>query len=189
MPNAQPRLTPQDYLAWERRQEGRHEYVNGEIHAMTGASRKHNLICANLLASLHGQLRGRPCEVYANDMRVKVDATGLYTYPDLVVACDRPEFEDAEVDTLVNPVLIVEVLSGSKENYDRGAKFAHYRALPSLLEYLLVAQNEYWVEHYARQPGERWLLSDYRGLEAFLTLASIDCRIALRDLYERLELE
>ena len=189
MLNAQPRLTPRDYLDWERRQETRHEYVNGEIHAMTGASRKHNLICTNLLASLHGQLRGRPCEVYANDMRVKVDATGLYTYPDLVVACDRPEFEDAEVDTLVNPILIVEVLSGSKENYDRGAKFAHYRALPSLVEYLLVAQDECRVEHYARQPGERWLLSDYRGLEARFMLASIDCRIVLRDLYERLQLD
>lgn len=189
MPNAQSRLTPQDYLAWERLQETRHEYVNGEIHAMTGASRKHNLINGNLYATLHGQLRGRPCEVYANDMRVKVDATGLYTYPDIVVACDRPEFEDDQVDTLLNPALIIEVLSESTEGYDRGAKFAHYRALPSLLEYLLVAQDEYRVEHYARQSGDRWLLSDYRGLETRITLASIGCQIALLDIYERLELE
>jgi Uma2 family endonuclease len=186
MPNAQPRLTPQDYLAWERQQETRHDYVNGEIYAMTGASRKHNVICANLLASLHGQLRERPCEVYANDMRVKVDATGLYTYPDLVVACDQPAFEDDQIDTLLNPVLIVEILSESTAGYDRGAKFAHYRNLPSLQEYLLVAQDAYRVEHYVRQPGERWLLSDYRGLEEYITLASIDCRLPLHDLYARI---
>lgn len=189
MPSAQPSLSPEEYLAWERRQETRHDYVNGEIHAMTGASRRHNLICGNLLASLHGQLRGHPCEVYANDMRVKVDATGLYTYPDLVVACDRPEFEDAQIDTLLNPVLIVEVLSESTENYDRGAKFAHYRNLSSLLEYLLIAQDEYRLEHYARQPGDRWLLTDYRGLEACITLVSIDCQVSFCDLYERVDFE
>ena len=188
MPSAQPFLTRQEYLAWERQQQTRHEYVNGEIHAMTGASRKHNLICANLLANLHAQLRGRPCEVYAADMRVKVAETGLYTYPDILVACGQPEFEDAEVDTLLNPVLIIEVLSDATERSDRGAKFAHYRALPSLLEYLLVAQDAYRVEYYARQPGERWLLTDYQGLDACITLASIDSQVASRDLYERLEL-
>ena len=126
-----PHLNPQDYLAWERQQETRHEYVNGEIHAMTGASREHNLINGNLFAALHTQTRGKPCEVYSNDMRVKVSETGMYTYPDIAVACGKPEFEDTQVDTLLNPVLIVEVLKVSTEGYDRGAKFAHYRTLPS----------------------------------------------------------
>lgn len=191
MMNTQPQrcLTSQDYLDWERQQETRHDYINGEIHAMTGASRKHNLINGNLYAALHGQLRGKPCEVYANDMRVKVSETGMYTYPDIVAACGTPEFEDAQIDTLLNPVLIIEVLSASTEAYDRGAKFAHYRNLPSLLDYLLVAQNECRVEHYARQPGDHWLLTDYQCLDDTLTLTSVDCVVQLRDLYERVSYE
>lgn len=188
MLNVQSRLTPQDYLDWERQQETRHEYVNGEIHAMTGASRNHNLICINFVASLHGQLRGKPCEVYSNDMRVKVSETGMYTYPDVVVACSKPEFEDAHVDTLLNPVLIAEVLSESTANYDRGAKFLHYRNLPSLMDYLLVAQDECRVEHYSRQPGNRWLLTDYRELNEQIDLISIRSVLLLRDLYERVEI-
>lgn len=182
----QPLLTSHEYLAWERRQETRHEYVNGEIHAMTGASREHNLINGNLFAALHFQLRGKPCEIYNNDMRVKVSETGMYTYPDIVAACGEPEFDDAEMDTLLNPVLIIEVLSESTEAYDRGAKFLHYRNLPSLQDYLLVAQSEYRIEHYVRQAGNRWLLTEYRNIEEALTLTSVDCELRLRDLYERL---
>jgi Uma2 family endonuclease len=190
MTNAQPlvTMTPQEYLAWERQQETRHEYVNGEIHAMTGASRRHNLVCGNLFASLHNQMRGKPCEVYSNDMRVKVKETGMYTYPDIAVACGEPRFEDAQIDTLLDPVLIVEVLSESTEGYDRGAKFLHYRNLASLRDYLLVAQAEYRVEHYARQDGNRWLLTEFQALDDSITLTSIDCILSLRDLYERVEL-
>ncbi len=190
MTSAQPqpqRSRPDDYLTWERQQTTRHEWVNGEIHAMTGASREHNLICVNLAASLHAQMRGQPCEVYSNDMRVKVSETGLYTYPDIVVVCGKPEFEDAQVDTLLNPALIVEVLSDSTEGYDRGAKFAHYRTLPSLRDYLLIAQNEYRVEHYARQADHRWLLTDYQGMDETVILAALGCELRLLDLYERVE--
>jgi Uma2 family endonuclease len=144
-PNPAP--TPEDYLARERRQETRHEYIEGEIRAMTGASRTHNVICINIAPSLHAQPRGKSCKVYINDMRVKVGPTGIYTYPDIAVACGRPQFEDAEVDTLLNPALIVEVLSESTEAYDRGAKFAHYRNIASLQDYLLVSQTECRVEH------------------------------------------
>jgi Uma2 family endonuclease len=135
--SAQPEsfLTAQDYLVWERQQETRHEYLEGQVFAMTGASRAHNMLCANILASLHGQLRGKPCEIYVNDMRVKVSETGMYTYPDLVAACGEPRFEDQAVDTLLNPVLIIEVLSDSTERHDRGAKFTHYRSVVSLKEY------------------------------------------------------
>jgi Uma2 family endonuclease len=113
--SAQPQsfLTAQDYLVWERQQETRHEYFYGQIFAKTGASRAHNVLCANVLASLHGQLRGKPCEVYTNNMRVKVSETGMHTYPDLVFACREPRFEDQAVDTLLNPVLIIEVLPNS----------------------------------------------------------------------------
>lgn len=190
MTNAQSveRMAPQEYLAWERQQETRHEYVNDEIHAMTGASRRHNLICGNAFATLHAGMQGKPCEVYANDMRVKVSETGMYTYPDIVVACGEPRFEDAEVDTLLDPVLIIEVLSESTEADDRGAKFLHYRNLASLRDYLLIAQNEYRIEHYARQDGNRWLLSEYVGLDEGVALTSIDCTLILRDIYERVDL-
>ncbi|MFW5724706.1 MAG: Uma2 family endonuclease, partial [Halochromatium sp.] len=132
------------------------------------------------------QLRGKPCELYNNDMRVKVSETGMYTYPDIVAACADPQFEDTEVDTLINPILIIEVLSDSTEQYDRGAKFQHYRTLPSLLDYLLVAQTECLVEHYVREASSRWLLTEYRSLEERIQLASINCGLLLSDLYERI---
>lgn len=134
-------LTPQDYLCWERQQETRHEFLDGHVFAMTGVSRAHNVLCLNIASSLHQQLRGKPCEIYANDMRVKVSETGMYTYPDIVAVCGEPRFEDAAVDTLLNPVLIVEVLSESTERHDRGAKFTHYRSLASLREYWLISQT------------------------------------------------
>jgi Uma2 family endonuclease len=182
-------LIPQDYLAWERQQETRHEYIDGEIFAMTGASREHNLVCGNTFSALHAQLRGGACEVYNNDMRVKVSETGMYTYPDITAACGQPQFEDAEVDTLLNPVLIIEVLSDSTERYDRGAKFAHYRNLPSLQDYLLVAQTECRVEHYRRQDESHWLLSEYRGLEDMIELVSVNCRLLVADMYERVSVQ
>ena len=124
---------------------------------MSGASRRHNLITVNITAGLHAQLRQRPCEVYTSDMRLKVSPTGLYTYPDVVVVCETPQFEDAELDTLLNPTLIVEVLSRSTEDYDRGGKFEHYRSLDSLQEYLLVACH---IVHYTREPAQTWRLSE-----------------------------
>ncbi|NEX22430.1 Uma2 family endonuclease [Thiorhodococcus mannitoliphagus] len=185
---AQSGSTPRDYLAWERRQETRHEYIRGEIFEMTGASREHNLICGNLFAMFHGQLRGRPCEVYVNDMRVKVTETGIYVYPDIVALCEPPRFEDNKVDTLLNPGLIVEVLSQSTESDDRGAKFAHYRNLPSLAHYLLVSQTECRVEHFTRQSGNRWLLTEYQAPDDSIPLTDMDCSLRLADIYERLSL-
>ena len=186
--SAQPQsfLTAKDYLVWERQQETRHEYFDGQIFAKTGASRAHNVLCANVLASLHGQLRGKPFEVYTNNMRVKVSETGMHTYPDLVFACREPRFEDQAVDTLLNPVLIIEVLSDSTERHDRGAKFAHYRSLPSLQEYLLVSQTECRIEHYARQPGNHWLLTEYQHLVDRIDLDSLGSYLLLSEIYERM---
>jgi Uma2 family endonuclease len=181
-------VTPAEYLAIERKSEYKSEYVDGVIVAMTGASRKHNLITLNVAGEIRRQLKGRPCESYASDMRVRVPSTRLYTYPDVVVVCGEPQFEDDQVDTLLNPTLIVEVLSKSTEIYDRGTKFSFYRTIETLAEYLLVAQNECRVEHYVRQAEERWLLSDYRSLEETIELTSIECGIALREMYDKVAL-
>jgi len=178
-------LTPEEYLAQERRAEYKREYFKGEIFAMAGASREHNLIAGNLSRELGNQLRDRPCEVYQSDMRVKVSSTGLYTYPDVVVVCGEPRFEDAEADTLLNPTVLFEVLSETTENYDRGKKFEHYRALPSLQEYVLVAQEKCHVEQFTRQPGNRWLLWETDDLEGTLNLPSIGCELKLTDVYAK----
>ena len=134
-------LSREEYLALERRGEGKHEYLAGELVAMAGASFRHNLIQTRVVASLYQQLRGRPCEVAPSDLRVAIGALGVYTYPDVTVVCGEPQFEDAEQDTLLNPTLLVEILSPSTESYDRGRKFEHYRLIPTFRECLLVAQD------------------------------------------------
>lgn len=185
---AQQRYTPEEYLALERKSEFKSEYVNGRIYAMTGASREHNLIAGNVFARLHARLRGRRCEVYMSDMRVKVSQTGAYHYPDVVAVCGEPRFEDKHVDTLLNPTVIVEVLSPSTEAYDRGEKFAHYRRLETIAEYVLVAQDKVRVEHY-RRDGEHWVLSEVSNAEGVLVLPSLECELPLREIYERVELD
>ena len=179
------RLSVEEYLALERRAETRSEYLNGETFALVGARREHNLIVGNVLATLHGQLRGKSCEVYANDMRVRVSATGLFAYPDVVVICGPAEFDDTEADTLLNPRLIVEVLSPTTENYDRGTKFAHYRTAASLADYVLIAQDRVHVEHFTKQTDGRWLLSETDDRASALELPSIGCRLFLAEIYER----
>lgn len=183
-----PRLTPEEYLAVERRSETRSEYLNGEMFAMTGGSRNHNLIVLNIGRELSFQLKKRTCEVYASDQRVRVPATGLYTYPDVTVVCDEPQFEDEELDTLLNPTVLVEVLSPTTEAYDRGKKFEHYQTIPSLSEYLLVAQTSFRVEQYLRQDGNRWLLSAATGLGERIALPSIQCELVLAEVYEKVRL-
>jgi Uma2 family endonuclease len=180
------RYTPEEYLAFERKAECRSEYINGGIFAMAGASEEHNLIAGNVFAALHGQFRGRPCRAYVSDMRVKVSDTGLYTYPDVVAVCGERRFEDVKGDTLLNPTLIVEVLSESTEAYDRGDKFAHYLRLESLQEYVMIAQNKARVEHYVRQ-GEHWLFAESRDLEGTLQLVSVDCSVPLREIYDQVD--
>ncbi|MBF0552302.1 MAG: Uma2 family endonuclease [Deltaproteobacteria bacterium] len=182
----QPEYTPEQYLAQEREAVQKSEYVNGHILAMAGAGRRHNQITFNLAGELRAQLKGRPCVAYVNDMRVKVSDTGLYTYPDLAALCGEPGFEDNQMDTLVNPTVIVEVLSDSTEAYDRGAKFAHYRRLPSLTEYVLIAQDKVCVEHYVRQ-GKQWLLSEVDGLDGIIQLDSIGCSLSLQEVYDKVE--
>ncbi|MFN8634888.1 MAG: Uma2 family endonuclease [Chloroflexota bacterium] len=179
--------TPEEYLARERLAERKSEYRAGRIVAMTGASRAHNRITVNLGGELHQQLRRGPCEVYIADMRVRVRRSGLYTYPDVVVACGDIQFEDDQLDTLLNPVVVIEVLSPSTESYDRNEKFSHYRRLDSLQEYVLVAQDGVRVQRYARQ-GDQWVIAEYTSLDDELPLDAIGCRVRLRDVYERVRL-
>ncbi|AUX47288.1 hypothetical protein SOCE26_088060 [Sorangium cellulosum] len=152
-------LSPEEYLAFERASEQKHEYANGEIFAMSGCSRAHSLLAANLQRELGNVMLDRPCEVHTSDMRVKITSTGRYVYPDASVVCGEPAFEDAEVDTLINPNVIFEVLSDTSEGYDRGDKFALYRSVLSVTDYVLVSQKEVRIEHFQRQPDGRWLLS------------------------------
>jgi Uma2 family endonuclease len=182
------RLTPEEYLAIDRQSEYKNEYFDGEIFAMTGASRKHNLISVNVASSLNNQLTDKECEVYASDMRVKVNPTGLYTYPDVVIVCEEPQFEDKEIDTLLNPTVIVEVLSKTTEGYDRGDKFEHYRSIESLSEVVLIAQDKHHVEHYRRQEGGQWVLTETNNLQDRIKLTSISCELALSDIYKKVSI-
>lgn len=182
----QPYTTPAEYLALERRAETRSEYHDGEIVAMAGASWEHNLISGATYRELATQLRRGPCQPVANDMRVWIPSHHVYTYPDIVVVCGEPEFQDSAVDTLLNPSLIVEVLSPSTAAYDQGQKFGMYRSLPSLREYLLIAQDEPRLVLYRRDPDNRWFIGDAHGLDATLDLATGGVTLALHDLYERI---
>jgi len=179
------RITPQEYLAFERKSEIKHEFYNGEIFAMGVASREHNPVCMNVGSEVSTQLKNKTFEIYMNKMRVFVPATGLYTYPDIVVVCSEPQFQDEEFDTLLNPTLIIEVLSPSTESYDRGKKFANYRSIESLQEYLLIAQDEYHIERYMRR-GEFWLLSEARTIEEHMELTSIECVLDMREVYDKI---
>jgi Uma2 family endonuclease len=181
-------LTPEQYLEIERAAERKSEYYNGEMFAMAGAKEAHNLLVANLVADLHQQLRSRPCRVYPSDMRVRVSATGLYTYPDVIAVCGDRRFLDGQKDTLLNPGLLVEVLSPSTEAYDRGRKFEQYKSIESLREYLLVASDRMHADLYARQADGRWLLTSADSPEDSLTLESVGAQLNLADLYEKADL-
>jgi Uma2 family endonuclease len=181
----QPRLTPQRYLEIERAAEFRSEYYNGQMYAMSGGSYAHVLIIGSLAFGLRTTLGKRPCSVATSDLRLRVSPDGLYTYPDVSVICGEPQFADDQKDTLLNPALVIEVLSPSTEGYDRGFKSAQYRTLASLQEYVLVSQSEPRVEVFRRQTDGNWLLSEAIGLEAACRFDSLDCRLALADIYDK----
>ncbi len=176
-------LTPEEYLVRERAASFRSEYYRGEMFAMAGARFEHTLIKDNIAAEARGQLRGGPCRVVTSDLRVKVSATGLYTYPDLVIVCDEPQFEDDVRDTLLNPRAIGEVLSESTEKYDRGAKFRHYQKVPSVQEYVLISQDRPLVERYLRQADGTWQYQSFEGLAETFAFASVPVQIPLAEIY------
>ena len=184
-PNVERRLTPQEYLERERAAETKSEYIGGDVLAMAGGSPEHNAIASDALIALGRRLLSGPCEAYNSDQRVRVRRPGPYFYPDASVVCGEATFDDE--DCLTNPILIIEVLSPSTANYDRGEKFVHYRGMESLAEYVLIAQNEPLVEHYVRLESGIWRFEELRGQDKTLVLPALDCAIPLAEIYRRVE--
>ncbi|RKU21165.1 hypothetical protein C6499_22335 [Candidatus Poribacteria bacterium] len=181
---AQTYLTPEEYLTWERKQPFKNEYHNGQIIAMSGASRWHNGITVDIAVQLSNQLMGKECEVYISQMRVGTSPEVSYFYPDVIVVCGEPRFEDDTLDTLLNPIVVVEVLSPSTAAFDRGEKFESYKQLASLQEYILISQDSVRVEHYQCE-GAQWPHNRFQHLEDTLSLASVECEVPLRVIYRR----
>jgi Uma2 family endonuclease len=179
-------LSPEEYLTIERNAEFKSEYFEGVAYAMAGGSERHNLITGNLVTELNVRLRAAPCRVYPSDMKVRVPNSKRFFYPDVSVICGETQFADEKRDVILNPVLIAEVLSESTEAFDRGKKFLSYQQIESLREYLLVAQDEFVVEHYLRRE-DGWLYTKASGLDADAVLPALDCRIALSDIYNKVE--
>lgn len=183
---AQTHLTPEEYLAFERKATTKNEHLNRQIIAMFDASFTHNFITMNTANQLYNQLMNRECQVATSDLRVKVPQIEAYFYPDVVVFCSEPQPADNTFDTLLNPTVIVEVLSPSTEAYDIGEKFAHYRQIDSLQEYVLVSQDRASMPHYLRQ-GTQWILTEFCALEEALSFISIGCELPLHNIYRRVE--
>jgi Uma2 family endonuclease len=181
-------MTPEEYLDFERASETKHEFYDGAVLAMVGASYAHNLIVMNTGSNLYVQLDGKPCRVLPSDLRVSVEAPNSFVYPGLTVVCGAPQFGYGSPDTLLNPTVIIEVLSHATENHDRGQKFRLYRAIESLQEYLLIAQDTPRIEHFVRQTNNLWLFSESVGIDATLHLPTIDSTLALARVYRDIEL-
>ncbi len=196
LPLTRTLLTVEEYLDMERASEVRHEYLDGEIFEMSGESLEHGRISTNLVISLGTQLRGKSCDVLSKDTKVRSGwlpkprrmTKGLFSYPDVVIVCGKPQFHDEYRDILTNPNIIIEVLSDATEKFDRGEKFRRYRAhLPTLTDYVLVTQVKPFIDHFSRGEGEAWMLVSVEGLEHSLRLASIDCTLPLAEVYDRVE--
>lgn len=179
-------ITVEEYLHFERQAETKSEYCDGEVYAMAGASERDNTLVSNLIIELGVQLRRKPCRVYPSDLRVRVSPTRYY-YPDVTVVCGEPELADEAMDILLNPTLIVEVASPSTAGFDEGVKFAHYRQVASLQEYVLVAQDKPRLVHYVRQADHSWRLTETSDVNATVPLPSIGCELAVADVYTKVE--
>lgn len=183
------KYTAAEYLELERAAEYRSEFYRGEIIAMAGASIAHNRVKENLVVEVGSRLKKSSCQSFSSDMKVYVDRTGNYFYPDILVVCGKPQLHDDRSDVVENPTLIIEVLSPSTENFDRGMKFLNYQRVPSLKEYLLVSQDQPLVIRYVRQDDEGWIFHRFEGLEAILEFKSIPISIPLADIYDRVEFQ
>lgn len=188
---AQPALKEisiEEYLAQERAATAKHEYYKGEIFAMSGASLNHNRIQMNVIGEIRNHLKNKRCDVFGSDLRVHIPSNSLFTYPDAVIVCNAPEMLDKQMDTLLNPTVIIEVLSKSTQSYDRGDKFSLYRQIPSLKEYILVGSEFIGVEHYSKQDDDTWLLQELKHQTDTLFIHSIHYSLALSEIYAGIEL-
>jgi Uma2 family endonuclease len=182
-------LTPEEYLVRERLAETRSEYYQGEVFAMAGASEKHNTIVTNLVASLVTKLRGRKCRIYSSDMRLLVSDAGLYTYPDVLVVCGKPILADTHADILTNPALIIEVLSESTKDYDRGGKFHQYMRIPSLQEYLTVSQTEMLIDKRIRQADNSWVIREVVPSNGKVVIECLGIELDFAEIYDQVEFD
>lgn len=181
------KLTEAEYLAREEKAERKSEFHDGQMFLMAGASREHNILTRNLAIELGSRLKGGPCQLFIADQRIKVKRTGLYTYPDLLIVCGPPEYAPENRNTLTNPKVVIEVLSDSTEKYDRTTKFRHYKQLPSVMEYVLVSQDEPLVERFVRVASGRWEQEEFVGLDATLALATVPAEVPLAEVYRGVE--
>lgn len=186
LPQPKQQFTPEEYLRRERDALDKHEFYRGEVFALAGASPEHSLITANVIGELRSRLKGSACRVYDSNLRIRIPRTSLYTYPDASVVCRPPEFDplDTRTETILNPSMLIEVLSPSTEAYDRGTKFENYQQVDALREYVLVSQTAPRVESYLRQQDGTWLYSATTGLQASARLASLKIEVPLAELYD-----
>lgn len=180
-------VTPEEYLTFERQAEYKSEYMDGQVYAMSGASLRHNTIVANLVSELVSQLRDRPCRALPSDMKVRLPDSRKFFYPDVSVFCGSPQFHDEHTDVLLNPMLLIEVLSESTASFDRGKKFLAYQHIESLQEYILISQDTHLVEQYVRQTKGSWTYTATVGLDSSVTLPSIACTLSLKAVYDKTE--
>lgn len=183
-----PKVTLEEYLAAERASDTRHEYMSGQVCAMGAATGPHSTVASNLIREVGVRLKGQPCSVFAIGVRLQVPGDDACLYPDVMVICGDVACADEKHDMVVNPKVIFEVLPESTESYDRGAKWAHYRHLESLAEYVMVAQDRQHVEQFVRRPDGSWLFREHDGAKGRLRLASVRCEVALADVYYRVDL-
>ena len=182
-----PLISREAYLALEDESDERHEYIAGEVFAMVGGTEPHGLIIGNVIAALHGPTRRRGCRIYPGEVRIAISAIDIYTFPDVSLVCGQPQHEGSRRDIILNPKVVIEVLSPSTERYDRGQKFQYYQHLPSLDTYILVAHEMPLIEQYVRQSDQKWLYSAARGLDAILSLPTLECSLVLADVYDLVE--
>lgn len=185
LPSEPIRMNEAEYLEFERQSDFRHEYVDGEVFAMAGASDEHNLIVASITIAIGVQLRGGNCKIYSSDMRVRTAHS--YYYPDVMVVCGERILAAETPEALLNPTLIIEVLSPSTEGYDRGKKFDAFQKIESLQEYILVVQTKARVERFVRSEAKKWSYEAFEGLDASLELKSINARLKLSEVYEQVD--
>lgn len=178
-------LPPEEYLAIERKAEYKSEYIDGVMYAMAGGSPQHSLISGNVITLINIRLWDAPCQVFNSDMKIRVPSSRKFHYPDVTVVCDKPQFADAEGDVLLNPLLIVEVLSDSTSDYDRNEKFNYYKEIESFREYLLVTQDETLVERFLKRPDGSWISAKAEGLDQSIELLTINCQLKLKDIYSK----
>ena len=187
LPRALAVFSAEQYLDLERHSEIRHEFLDGTVYAMVGESPAHSAICFNLAIAIGPQLKGTPCKGFSPNMKVRAGEAGLYAYTDLAVACGETFFHDRHGDVLLNPSVIFEVLSRSTEAYDRGEKFERYKSIETLNDYVRVSQDRPRLEHFSRRPDGTWSLAEVSGLESTLDIASVNCRLPLAEVYDRIE--